>query len=193
MKRITLTRGLFALIDDADYLEVSKYHWYAGHRLAGVCDARTQIGNKKISMSRFIMKPKNDELVDHKNKNPLDNRRINLRLVDVSKSIKNRDYPSISKTKGVYKTKAGNWLVGIWISGKQHYLGTYRSLEKAKEVYCKKYIDVFLEDPYIVRKKIKLPGKSKVGFNSHRSNKNKADKYIYFNKKKNKWIVSKIF
>lgn len=41
MKQIQLTKGKVALVDDADFLTLSQYRWYAesgGRGLALVCD-----------------------------------------------------------------------------------------------------------------------------------------------------------
>ena len=91
--------------------------------------------NGKIQiLSRFIMKPSPHLVVDHINRNILDNRRENLRICTQSQNNKNR---KISDVMGVRKAKRklkksfqayGN------INGKFIHLGYYMTLEEASAV-----------------------------------------------------------
>src|SRR3990167_857965 len=99
MKRLMLSRGKFALVDDEDFKQLSKWKWsfsppgYAVRREKG----------QKIFLHRFILKTPKGIVVDHKNNDGLDNRRRNIRNCSYSENSHNskghRD--SISGLKGV--------------------------------------------------------------------------------------------
>ncbi|MCX5633460.1 MAG: HNH endonuclease [Phycisphaerae bacterium] len=56
---------------------------------------------KCITLSRFIMNAKEGDIVDHKNRNPLDNRRKNLRIVNVRQNALNKKCKNTSGYIGV--------------------------------------------------------------------------------------------
>ncbi|MBN1786762.1 MAG: HNH endonuclease [Sedimentisphaerales bacterium] len=67
-----------------------------------ICDYKNK---KYTSLPRFILKAKKGQLVDHINRNPLDNRRKNLRLVTARQNNLNRKLKSNTGYIGVSKTK----------------------------------------------------------------------------------------
>jgi len=94
MRGICLTHGQRAIVDDEDYEWLNQSLWYlscAGYamrstpRLNGVCQSPT-----KIRMHRLIVGARSGELVDHLNRNKLDNRRRNLRIVTWQESNTNK-------------------------------------------------------------------------------------------------------
>ena len=101
MKKIKLTRGYAAIVDDEDYDRVSKIKWYtmgkephiyaaSGHRTSKKRVAQgVKETNTFITLHRFIIEEKNGEIVDHINRNTLDNRKKNLRLCSQSENLKN--------------------------------------------------------------------------------------------------------
>ena len=72
-----------------------------------------------VYLHRFIIGAKEDEYVDHINRNPLDNRKSNLRICTQSQNMANSATPKNNTTgsKGVYWHKAAKkWEAAI------HYL-----------------------------------------------------------------------
>jgi hypothetical protein len=58
-------------------------------------------GNNRYSLARLLMQPARNELVDHINRNPLDNRRCNLRAVNPRQNTLNRTTKSSTGYIGV--------------------------------------------------------------------------------------------
>ncbi len=150
MKMVTLTRGMYAFVDDADYGLVKDYKWRS-HKEGGAkisyysAVANTCVDGKRgsLRMSRLIMGlNKDDRLeVDHINGNPLDNRRINLRLATHAENCRNRGASknSSSKYKGVSWDKSVNkWIVQICINGKNINIGRSRNETFAASMYDEK-------------------------------------------------------
>lgn len=142
MKKIQLSQGYVALVDDEDFDKISRHSWHAdvvkdGSRIY----ARTSIGlgkgkKKNIRLHRFIMEPKPKEIVDHINGNSstLDCRRENLRIVNKSKNGHNAkiNKRNTSGYKGVsFHPQTHKWQARILINGKRKYFGLFISAELA--------------------------------------------------------------
>jgi len=82
---IALNRDYFVLIDEADYTVLSKYKW---HYRNGYAARRTH--TISIYMHRELMACPEDRQVDHINRDRLDNRRDNLRIVTPTENCANR-------------------------------------------------------------------------------------------------------
>jgi len=142
-RRIPLTRGLFAIVDAADYDELSKYKWYAqwhprtktfyAHRCYGVRS------RSAMSMHRHLMglKPGDGKCCDHINQDTLDNRRQNLRIASLSQNMANRRRHKTNKCgfKGVFLSRPGKWRAQIQVNNEPHHLGYFSSPQDAYEAY----------------------------------------------------------
>ncbi|RUT02737.1 hypothetical protein DSM106972_056570 [Dulcicalothrix desertica PCC 7102] len=66
-------------------------------------------------------------VVDHINRNPLDNRRINLREATASQNSWNRTKRKNNKSgfKGVHRHSSNKWIARIKVNGKIKHLGTF--------------------------------------------------------------------
>ncbi len=108
MKRIELTQGQFALVDNADYDWLNRFKWSAdwnNHTKSFYAARNSRTKNGKIcsvSMAREILGLKcGDKFqADHKNHDTLDNRRANLRIVTSQQNHFNR-----KNSKGYYWNK----------------------------------------------------------------------------------------
>lgn len=136
MKKIPLTQGQFALVDDEDFERVSQFKWQA------VWEKRTKSfyavmvtarpNRTTIQMSRFIMQTPDDLICDHINHDTLDNQRRNLRNCTPSQNRMNSRVQS-SKTglKHIYPTDHGRYQVKIWSNYKIVFRKNFNSLEEA--------------------------------------------------------------
>lgn len=118
------------IICDLDVWENLKgYYWYLdGHGYPMTMLPR----KKKAFMHKMIMKENVSEVVDHINRNKLDNRKENLRYTTIVVNAQNRSLQSNNKSGhvGVYKVK-NHWVAWIGAYCKRIYLGSFKTKEEA--------------------------------------------------------------
>lgn len=142
---IPLTQGQVALVDAADYEHISQWKWYAAwspitcsyyaQRNAKLSEGR----QRTVHMHRAILGLERGDgyHADHKDRNTLDNRRINLRKATSSQNQANSRVRAASGFKGVYWRKDLNkWNAQIGINRKLKNLGYYMTPEDAHKAYC---------------------------------------------------------
>lgn len=140
MKSILTKNGFETFVDDIDYEVLKDYVWYSSPE--GYCTA--YIGNKKIKMHRLIMGNPKGKIVDHKDTNPLNNRRDNLRLVTPVENAQNRKKnknKTSSKYKGVF-FKNNCYIAKLIANGEEYFMGYYKSEVAAAYAYNKKAKEV---------------------------------------------------
>jgi len=99
IRHIHLTRGMIALVDEADFDRVNQYSWSCLNHGS----AQARIGDARVQMHRFILglnKYDGKVVVDHINHNKLDNRRCNLRIATHSQNSANK---TAARGNGLYK------------------------------------------------------------------------------------------
>lgn len=145
MKKIKLSKGKYALVDNEDFDFINKRKWFFDGRKA----ARTEYGHN-IFLHRILMKAPKDLVVDHVNHNPLDNRRLNLRICTKSNNQHNRNpNRSTNKTsiyKGVSIKKEGYIRAHITVKTKHIHLGYFKTIKEAALAYneaAQKYFGEF--------------------------------------------------
>lgn len=127
MQRIPLTRGAFALVDDADFPWLVQLGNWCLNSSGYAVHYTTQNGYRRtLYMHRLIMKPNGALQVDHINRDKLDNRRENLRFATRSQNQANkgRAINNTSQYKGVTWHK-GKWEVRLRYNAVRLYLGRY--------------------------------------------------------------------
>lgn len=130
-KIIALTSGAVTLVPNDKYDMLMQQYWHLSSAGYAVC---TRWGKEKklTYLHRLVMDAPKGVEVDHINRDPLDNRRENLRLCSHSQNGANK-LPPASKSgyKNVYKTYETRWQVKAKVKGKITYFGSYRSLKEA--------------------------------------------------------------
>jgi len=124
-KSITLTNGMVAYVDAADYEELSRYTW----QLVSAGYAARHEKGKWVFMHRQIMNPPEGMQVDHIHRNRLDNTRAHLRICTASENARNRGKraDATSRYIGVsYDKKRKKWLAYIRLERKLRQLGAYK-------------------------------------------------------------------
>ncbi len=146
MKEIKLTQGYKAIVDDKDFVELSKHKWHVqkGRKKRTLYAFRTINKDGRtwaVGMHRQILGiTARNILVDHIDRNGLNNRRSNLRLANTYQSVANRDShtDSTSKFFGVSWHKASNkWMAQINKNYKKIYLGVFENDRDAARAYNK--------------------------------------------------------
>lgn len=130
MKKIKLTKGKYALVDDFNFEWLNQWKW----QLSTSGYAIRKEGKKIIRMHRLVNFTPSWLFTDHINQNKLDNRRGNLRIVTKSQNGFNRGKPKSNSSgiKGVYWDKFTNkWRAEIKIFYKKISLGRFTNLEDA--------------------------------------------------------------
>lgn len=120
-----------AIIDIEDLDVIIKYKWTLG--TWGYAETKTK--KKCLLMQRLILNEFSpDKIPDHNNRNKLDNRKSNLRIVDKSFNAINTDIRT-SNTSGVtgvsWNKNTNSWRAYISYQGKRIELGHRKDFKKA--------------------------------------------------------------
>lgn len=131
---------MYALVDDEDYEELSKFKWYidsGGHTHYGTRSLpKTEKDHSAILMHREILGLKKGEVCDHIDGNGLNNQRNNLRKATISQNCANRISYGSSKHLGVSWHKISKrWRAQIQKNGIVFHLGSFESEEEAALAY----------------------------------------------------------
>lgn len=148
MKQIPLAQDKYALVDDEDYTYLIKFKWLVAYRTSSTY----AVSSRGRLMHREIMCASKGTVVDHKNGNGLDNRRINLRIGTQAQNTYNRGPDKNkrnSKWKGVYLHKSsGRWGGRINFNLKTYSLGYFDLEEDCAMAYNDKAAELHGEYAY---------------------------------------------
>ena len=158
MKLIPLTQGKFAIVDNEDYIYLSKLKWHI-QKVKGLIYAKNCVylgggrnnqRSENTFMHRLIMGASKGQQIDHINGNGLDNRKCNLRFCTQMGNNRNARCrtPKSSKFKGVCVQNRIKkpWQASITVDYKQRWLGSYATQEEAAKAYdaaARKYYGEF--------------------------------------------------
>lgn len=140
-KKIPLTQGRFAIVDDDVYEWASQYKWYVKRKRNAFYAARnTGIFpfQKTTYLHREIVNAPPEAQVDHANCDGLDCRRSNMRLATNAENNRNKITQSnnTSGYKGVSWHKGDRrWRSQIKVDGKAIFIGGYHTPEAAARAY----------------------------------------------------------
>lgn len=153
----------YALIDDKDYKKVSKYLWFlnSGYVKKGRNETHALLHRFILNLPKSSLGGNNRKVVDHINRNTLDNRRKNLRVVTHSENLLNGKIGSrnTSGVMGVYIFKGKiekytRWGSYLFLNKKRIFLGTFKTKEdaiSARKLAEKKYAKI-IKPPTKIRK-----------------------------------------
>lgn len=143
MKEVTLRNGETTLVDDEDYAKTMQFLWRLDSKgYVCRCTRHPNIPRRYICLylHRYLLGlfDGRDVLVDHRDGNPLNNTRANLRKCTRSQNSCNSKRNTRNKTgyKGVTRSrKVGRFLASITINGKVIRIGTFDNPADAHDAY----------------------------------------------------------
>lgn len=153
---LQITRRNGEVVDvliDTDMLPlVSKYHWLVDVKKNGTYYIKSFTGSKwkqpvRTYLHRLLTNAPKGAVVDHIDRNTLNNRLSNLRVVDKSTNNKNRGVLNPNnKTSGfrgvTWHKRRNKWMAKVEINGKRHFVGYFKELDdavKAVQKYRKEH------------------------------------------------------
>ena len=120
------------IIDTEDVERVENHMWY----LTDKGYAATNINGKRVKIQHIIMGTKS--LIDHKDRNKLNNRKSNYRFCTSAENSKNIGIlrSNTSGYKGVcWHKQAKKWQARIEVNKIRHYLGLFKTRKEAAKAY----------------------------------------------------------
>lgn len=155
MKTIPLTQGYVAVVDDEDYEDLAQHRWCVSRSGRMLYAARSVGGRKspqKVYMHVVIARPGPGLLVDHKDRDGLNNRRGNLR-VGTKKDNEGNSGPragSSSRFKGVHRHSQNRvWVAQLRGQGIRANLGSWDTEELAALAYDRAARDYYGDFAYL--------------------------------------------
>lgn len=124
---------------------VSRYKWC----LTGSGYVQTTLKNrgKTLKLHRLLVGAEGG-IIDHKNKNRLDNRMANIRIANSRQNMLNKSSKSKTGKKGVYKSMSikNPYIVRIWDGSNNINIGLFNDLELAHHIYKDVFKQLFKKD-----------------------------------------------
>jgi hypothetical protein len=164
-RKLPLSRGQVAIVDDCDWEALRWYRWKAVPNGVGGFYAAARINGRLCYLHRLICgaedlvlpngKLKAIGRVDHKNRCTLDCRRCNLRWAPHARNMQNsvgRAAARKSKFKGVSfcsSRREKPWRAIICVNGRQRHLGYYADERAAAKAYDEAAQEAFGEFAYL--------------------------------------------
>lgn len=143
MKKIELTKGEYALVDDKDFEYLNQWSWYT------LVNRKKKYAVRKpmsgiVLMHREILSTPKTVVVDHIDGDGLNNQRVNLRNCTDGENKRNRGMQrnNTSGVKGVsWSRQAKKWHARISVDKKSLHLGYFVDKNDAYEACRIAYIE----------------------------------------------------
>jgi len=154
---IRLTQGMYARVDDYNYDWLNKFEWHAhlSHKTHYAIAWRYENGKRfPVYMHRLIMGLTDDSglLIDHKDRNGLENIFINLRSCNNFENMRNTS--SAAGSSSIYKGVSWHkrdlvWVASIAINGHKTHIGYFKNEIEAAKAYDRVAFDNWGEFAYL--------------------------------------------
>ena len=128
-------------LDDVEKCKPYKWHRRRYNYIIATIPNGTRVSNDKIHLHRLISGYDGDDLnIDHINRNPLDNRKCNLRITNMQTNASNKD------STGVIRVPSGRYQARVMRHYKSIYIGTYDTYDEALDARKKFVADYDAND-----------------------------------------------
>lgn len=144
----------FALVDDEDYEYLNQWKWYArehSNRLYVIRrekDSEINWKARHLQLHRIIMKAKNGQIVDHIDRNPLNNQKNNLRFCTFAQNLANKKV-QVNNTSGYrgvsWNKKSKIWQARVGLNGKEKLIKTSKCIKECVMAYDKFMVGKYKE------------------------------------------------
>lgn len=140
---VALTRGATSYFSPEDIDLVAAGHWSATGTVPRLYAARRNDGGK-VLLHRAVARAKPGEVVDHLDRDTLNNQRSNLRCCTHSQNLANQGARTgkTSAFKGVSRHRDGAWIAQICKEYQSHNLGSFASDQEAARAYDKAAVEL---------------------------------------------------
>lgn len=137
---VPLTQGKFAIIDAEDAEKILQHSWYLRCNGYAGRSARNPNGGNQITilMHRELIEVPDGMFIDHINRDRLDNRKCNFRIVTRAQNMMNKSQyrNNTSGFRGVTWMKSEQlWVARIDHNRKAIFLGYFKDPEEAARAY----------------------------------------------------------
>jgi hypothetical protein len=145
MKYIPLTQGQNAIVDDEDFEYLNQWKWFIFNS-RGILYVMRREYHKRINgkqkyqnifMHRLLMNPPKNMVIDHLNRNSLDNRKVNLRICTHRENLQNTKKTNKYGYLGIDK-RHNRYAAIIGLNNKKIYVGSYETKLEAYNAYINK-------------------------------------------------------
>lgn len=136
---IPLTKGYVTIVDDEDAEAVLQFKWkansFGGEYVYASRTATVDGKESNVYLHCWLMDKPPGMLVDHINRNTLDNRRCNLRVATKGQNTANARGRT-GRYKGIdFQPSRNRWRARIMVDGTQKWLGRFKTEEEAARAY----------------------------------------------------------
>lgn len=153
-RAVPLSNGGFSYVDKEDFDIVSSLKWWKSVNGYAIHQHGPHANPTCYRMHRFILGAVKGQMLDHINRNKLDNRRCNLRLVSAGENVQNVAVKRNNSTgyRGITPIRDGNYRAYqavIYKNGVRYFCGKHKDMIAAAKAYDKKARELYGEHAFV--------------------------------------------